>query len=72
MPFKMVGIGEQRDTDDIFLGVGLADALVSRLSSVPLADKKMLVDWGFLITKLAIAKYMDVRFPQSTPFGTLN
>ena len=35
MPFKMVGIGEQRDTDDIFLGVGLADALVSRLSSVP-------------------------------------
>ncbi len=34
MPFKMIGMGERRDTDDIFLGIGLADALVSRLSSV--------------------------------------
>src|SRR5690606_31233295 len=34
MPFKMIGIGETKSTDDIFLGIGLADALVSRLSGV--------------------------------------
>lgn len=34
MPFKMIGIGDAKSTDDIFLGIGLADALVSRLSGV--------------------------------------
>jgi TolB-like protein len=34
MPFNMIGVSEARDTDDIFLGIGLADALVSRLSGV--------------------------------------
>jgi eukaryotic-like serine/threonine-protein kinase len=34
MPFKMIGVGNTKSTDDIFLGIGLADALVSRLSGV--------------------------------------
>lgn len=34
MPFKMIGVGDAKSTDDIFLGIGLADALVSRLSGV--------------------------------------
>jgi serine/threonine protein kinase/tetratricopeptide (TPR) repeat protein len=34
MPFKMIGVGDHKSTDDIFLGIGLADALVSRLSGV--------------------------------------
>lgn len=34
LPFKVVGAEKSKNTDDIFLGVGLADALVSRLSAV--------------------------------------
>ena len=34
LPFNMLGIDGAENTDDIFLGIGLADALVSRLSGV--------------------------------------
>ena len=34
LPFKMIGADTSKNTDDIFLGIGLADALVSRLSGV--------------------------------------
>ena len=34
MPFTMIDVGDPKNTDDIFLGIGLADALVSRLSGV--------------------------------------
>ena len=34
LPFKIIGAGNAKNTDDIFLGIGLADALVSRLSGV--------------------------------------
>ena len=35
LPFKIIGAESSKDTDDIFIGIGLADALVSRLSGVP-------------------------------------
>ena len=34
LPFKIIGAENSKNTDDIFLGIGLADALVSRLSGV--------------------------------------
>lgn len=34
LPFKIIGAESSKNTEDIFLGVGLADALVSRLSGV--------------------------------------
>ena len=34
LPFRMIGAENSKNTDDIFLGIGLADALVSRLSGV--------------------------------------
>lgn len=34
LPFKVIGADSSKDTDDIFVGIGLADALVSRLSGV--------------------------------------
>ena len=34
MPFTMIDVGDAKNTDDIFLGIGLADALVLRLSGV--------------------------------------
>ena len=34
MPFKLLSADTGKSTDDIFLGIGLADALVSRLSGV--------------------------------------
>lgn len=34
LPFKFLNIGSADDTDDRFLGVGLADALITRLSKV--------------------------------------
>ena len=35
LPFRMLGAEDSKNTDDIFLGIGLADALVSRLSGIP-------------------------------------
>lgn len=34
LPFKIIGAESSKNTEDIFLGIGLADALVSRLSGV--------------------------------------
>jgi serine/threonine protein kinase/Tfp pilus assembly protein PilF len=34
LPFKIIGANDSKNTEDIFLGIGLADALVSRLSAV--------------------------------------
>ena len=34
LPLKIIGAKTSKNTDDIFLGIGLADALVSRLSGV--------------------------------------
>ncbi|MEZ5424716.1 MAG: protein kinase [Pyrinomonadaceae bacterium] len=34
LPFRIIGAENSKNTDDIFLGIGLADALVSRLSGV--------------------------------------
>ncbi len=34
LPFKFINLGPEGDTDDRFLGLGLADALTSRLSKV--------------------------------------
>ncbi|MDM7922817.1 MAG: protein kinase [Pyrinomonadaceae bacterium] len=34
LPFKFINLGPQSDTDDRFLGLGLADALITRLSKV--------------------------------------
>jgi eukaryotic-like serine/threonine-protein kinase len=34
LPFKFINLGPQNDTDDRFLGLGLADSLIARLSKV--------------------------------------
>lgn len=34
LPFKFINLGPQSDSDDVFLGIGLSDALTSRLSKV--------------------------------------
>ena len=34
LPFRFLNLGSNQDTDDSFLGLGLADALISRLSKI--------------------------------------
>lgn len=34
LPFKFLNLGSSEDTDDTFLGLGLADALIARLSKI--------------------------------------